>query len=267
MLTGSLTSLGLRDSGEVHGFAHMPYSGGSVAVVAEQLRAAVLWGWWREPVGMIFGDHVRPADTVASAGWIAGACRGVWWTVGALVPNQYPLILRVHAPDASVEDWWSAYRDLYEIIASIGERHTSSPDRAWFAVWEGHGFDTATTHIAWQGPLDEERSRLRDEDERHNAAIRAALLHVPRFDLPNRTYYLLGGPVTAATQLRHPGRSSDWRNPDLFWPDDRRWFVATDVDFWSLYIGGDDDFITELARNVPTRTEVVTLDRQLEIED
>jgi hypothetical protein len=56
-------------------------------------------------------------------------------------------------------------------------------------------------------------------------------------------------------------------SPDLFWPDDRRWFIATDVDFWSLYIGGDHDFITEVARSVPTRSEIVALDHQLEIED
>jgi hypothetical protein len=232
-------------------------------------------GRGREPVAMIFGDQVASAVTVAPAEWIAGACRGVWWTVGALVPNQYPLILRVHAPDASVEDWWSAYRHLFEIIASIGERHTSSPNRAWIAVWEGHGFDSCATHIAWPGPLDDatrraleqERSRLRDEDERRNAAIRAALREVPRFDLPNRSYYLLAGPVSAATRLHDPGSLSDWRRPDLFWPDDRQWFVATDVDFWSLYIGGDHDFITELAHDVPTPSEIVTLDHQLETED
>ena len=71
----------------------------------------------------------------------------------------------------------------------------------------------------------------------------------------------------AAAQLRHSEPSNEWRNPDLFWPDDWRWFVATDVDFWSLYIGGDGDFVTELGSNVPTRSEIVTLDRQLEIED
>lgn len=57
-----------------------------------------------------------------------------------------------------------------------------------------------------------------------------------------------------------------WRNPDLFWPDDRRWFVATDVDFWSLYIGGDEDFTGELAATVPTATCRVALDTRLEIE-
>ena len=58
-----------------------------------------------------------------------------------------------------------------------------------------------------------------------------------------------------------------WRNPDLFWPDDRRWFAGTDVDFWSVYVGGDDDFIAELASRVPTESEIVELARQLEIED
>jgi len=224
---------------------------------------------------MIFGDWVQSAVTCAPAEWIAGECRGAWWTVGALVPNQYPSVLRVHAPDPSVEDWWSVYRDLFGIVASIGERHTSSADRAWFTVWDGHGFATRATHIACRGPLDDsnrraleqERSRLRDEDERRNASIRAALSQVPRFELPHRTYYLLTGPVAAATRLNDPGSLSDWRRPDLFWPDDRRWFVATDVDFWSLYIGGDHDFITELARSVTTPTEIVTLTQQLEAED
>jgi len=228
-----------------------------------------------EPIAMILGDHVQYAATVAPAKWIKGACSEVLGAVGALVPNHYPLFLRVHAPELSVEDWWSAYRDLFEITATIGERHTSTPDQAWFAVWEGHGFANSTTHIAWQEPFDEtnrharkqEQAQLHDEDMRRNTAIRASLRQVPRFDLPNRTYHLPTGPVSAATQLDDPGSVVPWRNPNLFWPDDRRWFVATDIDFWSLYIGGDHDFITELARNVATRTEIVTLAHRLEIED
>jgi len=190
------------------------------------------------------------------------------------VPNQYSHFVRVPAP-APTKDWWPAYRDLFDVVASIGARHTSCPERAWFAVWEGHGFATATTHVAHQGPaddetrrsLEQERSRLRDQDRRRHADIRAALHRIPRFELPNRTYYLLEGPLTAVAQLRDPGHPGDWRHPDLLWPDDRRWFVATDVDFWSLYIGGYGDFISELVDGVPSATEVVTLDRPLEIED
>ena len=129
-------------------------------------------------------------------------------------------------------------------------------------AWRDPPGDEATRR--WRA---EERSRRRDEAARRNAEIRATLVQIPRFDLPNRTYYLLEGPVAAVTQLRNPASSSDWLNADLVWPDDRQWFVATDVDFWSLYIGGDHDFIAEVASAVTTRTEIVALDRQLVIED
>ena len=230
----------------------------------------------REALTMDFGDHVRPADTMDGVTWIERACRGQRGTVGALVPNHYQSVLRVHAPaPCPGDDWWSLYRELFHAVASVGERHTSSPSRAWFAIWEGHGFVNATTHIAPGGPLhdeaqlalEHERERLRVEDQRRNAAIRAALDQIPRFDRPDRRYYLLEGPVSAATQLHYPDSVDEWRNPDLFWPDDRHWFVATDVDFWSLYIGGSDDFIADLVRGVPTRAEPVALHHPLEIED
>lgn len=224
---------------------------------------------------MIFGEQVGSPGTSAPAEWIARARPGAWGTIGSLVPNRYPSIVRVHPPAPDGENFWSAYRHLFEVVAAIGERHTSCPDRAWFAVWEGHGFDTATTHIAWRRPIDDaqrqaldrERARLRAEDERRHAETRAGLRQVTTFELPHRVYYLLAGPVAAATQLRTPGEPDTWQHPDLFWPDDRRWFVATDVDVWSLYIGGDRDFISELMDGATTPAEIVTLDHRLELED
>jgi hypothetical protein len=201
-----------------------------------------------------FGDHLIVPETVVGAEWIAAARRGAWWTVGALVPNELQQIVR-GAPDSDIEDWWSVYREVFEIVASIGQRYTSTPDRAWFAVWDGHGFAGAGRRTAWQGPLDDKTrsvlddapERLRVEDDRRNQAIGLALRAVPRSELPGRTYYLLTGAVMAVTEPRYPGISRGWRNPDLFWPDDRRWFVATAADVWSLYIGGDVDFVSEVA--------------------
>jgi hypothetical protein len=225
---------------------------------------------------MIFGDHVEVPATAAAAAWIAPARRGAAWTVGGLVPNDYGSFVRVRAPAGGIEDWWELYRDLFRIVASVGARHTATADRAWFAVWEGHGFTNSTTHVAWRDlPPDEptrlareaKRARLREEDDRRHAATRQALSQVPRFELPHRTYYLVRGPVSAVTRLAEPGAPDTWRHPDLFWPDDRSWFVATDVDFWSLYIGGDVAFATEIIASVPTETATVTLDTPLEVED
>jgi len=219
---------------------------------------------------MIFGDEVTSAATTAAAAWISPARRGPTGTVGGLVPNAYASMIRLHA--APPIPGGATYRDLYEVVADIGARHTSRPDRAWFAVWEGHGFDTVTRQVAWWDPpvddadrraRDAQRATLRIENRRRTAAIGAELDMVPRFALPDRTYYLMAGPVAAVAGLRDPS-TGYWLNPDLFWPDDRRWFVATDVDFWSLYVGGSNDLIAELARSVVTPTEIVTLTYQLD---
>jgi hypothetical protein len=195
--------------------------------------------------------------------------------VGALVPNGFAAVLRIAAPDPAIGDWWSAYRQLYATIAAVGRRHTARSDLAWYAVWEGHGFGHAATRLAWREPVDDDtrralearREALRLEGERRNAAIRAALLDVPTFAMPDRRYYVLRGPLSAVTQLCHPDPAGVWRNPDLFWPADRRWFAATDVDFWSVYVGGDDDHLAELALAMPTESEIVDLERRLEVED
>lgn len=224
---------------------------------------------------MIFGDQVEAPDSSTPAGWVEQGCNGSLGTVAALVPNGYRSFLRVHAPEAESDDWKSDYRDLFAAVVEVGIAHTRTPDTAWFAIWEGHGFDQVNRNIASMGQLDDhgrrrleaERARLRVQNERETTAIRSALGEIPKFTLPHRDYYLVSGPVEAATELRDPSSPTNWQHPDLFWPDDRRWFVATDVDFWSLYIGGDDAFTAHVARNVATPTEIVGLDFQLEVEN
>lgn len=224
---------------------------------------------------MVFGDEVTvPADASAAA-WIRDARRGRWGTVGGIVPNDFDVFVRVAAPDPDVDDWWDAYRSLYELVASIGAAH-SATSAAWFGVWEGYGWETSTTmyatsgRVGWFGRrrLNAQRKRLRDEDRRRHETVRCGLAGVPRFELPGRTYYLVGGPIAAATGLWEPGSPGRWQRPDLMWPDDRAWFVASDVDFWSLYVGGSVPFIDDLVASLPAgNTARVTLERELVSEE
>lgn len=224
---------------------------------------------------MIFGETLHPAPSPAPAGWLSRSCSVRPWTVDGLVPSQYESIIRLHAPDPEPDGWWERYRDVFNIVTSIGAVHTSTPDLAWFAIWEGHGFGISSGEMGWRHPpADEEERRQREElRERHrnaarerNARIGPALATVPRFELPDRTYYLLQGPLSALVGLRYPD-DDGWKNPDLFWPDDRSWFAATDVDFWSLYVGGSTEFTSELSRRVNTPWEFVERDQPLPIED
>jgi hypothetical protein len=99
-------------------------------------------------------------------------------------------------------------------LAEMLARHTSTPARCWFAVWIGFG------------------------------ALRADIRAAPTFHLPSREYHLLVGPVTAAVEnaMEPPSRQS----PNLWWPDDRSWCVATEIDLNSTYIGCDDSCADEI---------------------
>ena len=213
---------------------------------------------------MPFGDHVRPASAGDRDAWLAEA-DGDWGTVGSLVPTRYPMVVRVHPPPAG-DDWWDAYRDRIGTIADAGARWTTTPDRAVFAVWEGYGFTTATT---WYAGSRSARSlaRRRRDDERGNAELAARLAQVPGIDRPHRRYHRLEGPVTAATDITEPGAPGRWQRPDLWWPEDRAWFVGTDVDFWSCYVGGTGDFIRDLTDELAPAVESVTYDQRLAPED
>ena len=224
---------------------------------------------------VIFGDSLRAAESTGPAEWIAATLRGQPGTVAALVPNVYESALRLQAPAPTPDGWWQLYRDLFEFVGSVGARHTTTPIRAWFAIWEGHGFCPSITRLGWRDPpadaagrgsRESERGRQLEADLDRTATIGPALALVPRFDLPGRTYYLVGGSLDALTDLRYPD-DDGWRNPDLFWPSDRAWFAATDVDIWSLYVGGSNAFISELKTHAPTDCELVENGDQLQIEE
>lgn len=62
----------------------------------------------------------------------------------------------------------------------------------------------------------------------------------PRLHHPERDYLLFTGPLEAATAM---GRwlTPDWfdaQSPNLFWPADHSWCVATEVDFDSTLVAG-----------------------------
>lgn len=90
-------------------------------------------------------------------------------------------------------------------LANVLARHTDAVDRCWFAVWNGFG------------------------------ATRDVVRSASTFRLPNREYYLLGGLLSGVTEnaLDPPWEQS----PNLWWPDDRAWFVATEIDLNTTYIG------------------------------
>jgi hypothetical protein len=98
-------------------------------------------------------------------------------------------------------------------FVSILRRHTPTPDRCWFCIWEG-----------WGG-------------------LRTPAGINPVIDLPNRSYYLATAPITAVPESFERIYA---RGPSIWWPDDRAWCVATEIDFRSTYVGGSSSCIEDL---------------------
>jgi hypothetical protein len=67
----------------------------------------------------------------------------------------------------------------------------------------------------------------------------AGTIDGPRVSIPDRDYILLEGALGAATGF-------DDEPPSIFWPDDRAWCVATEIDLDSTYVGGSQALIPAL---------------------
>ena len=96
-------------------------------------------------------------------------------------------------------------------LTAVLRRHTTTPDDCWFGVWHGFG---------------------------------AIVAGAPTLVLPRREHWLIRGPVelAAANLAREPAEQS----ATLWWPADRAWCVATDIDLMTTYVGGSAACIAEL---------------------
>lgn len=77
-------------------------------------------------------------------------------------------------------------------------------------------------------------------------------------ELPNRSYVLLHGSVADATGVF----DLLWnQSPNLWWPEDRSWCVATEIDFGWTYVGGSAGLIDEVVAVGDLEALPATLDQ------
>jgi hypothetical protein len=207
---------------------------------------------------------MRPADDTEPASWIAERLHPFAQDVGAIIPTGFEAYARVfhpayrRMPDGTLtpvrwqdiaaangrsikeemgrmdistlpaefssdgkrlwDDQPRTGRMPFEIasrfVALLG-RHTSTPESCWFAPWRGFGW------------------------------LRVPERDAAKFSLPNRDMVLLHGRLEDVLQTLE---EVDWiyLAPSLWWPEDRAWFVATEIDFNWSYVGGTRDCIQSI---------------------
>ena len=83
------------------------------------------------------------------------------------------------------------------------------------------------------------------------SAFPAEVLEGPRVRLPGRDYLLFAGPLAAAPQLgwTDPYGFFFPQSPNLFWPQDHAWCVASEIDLFCTLVAGSDELAEALVRS------------------
>jgi len=123
--------------------------------------------------------------------------------------------------------------DLARVLVGILASHTNTPERCWFAAWEG-----------WGDPVFMTLGGSNDGSAPPLPTVIARPKR-PTFRVPGRGYYIARGPLTSALETVY-GVASRYQSPSIWWPDDRAWCVATEVDFDWTYVGGSTACIADV---------------------
>jgi hypothetical protein len=197
---------------------------------------------------------LSPARTLEGADWIRAALTTFGQSVASFVPSIFEAYARVYHPWQLNDDtsdppptWaelaaaagvdrnnpvacesliWSARdrgfvevgclpRDALDPLVEQLRVATTTPEDCWFALWEGFA-----GCIAPPDPF-------------------------PKLALPNRSYHVYRGPIEGA-RTSHSKESWIQRSPNLWWPSDHAWCVATEVDHAWSYIGATRSCIDAL---------------------
>jgi hypothetical protein len=157
------------------------------------------------------GPHGQPIRWAGVAAWSGGTIHAlVQWVPMArergLTPSAPPFL----AAPADGRLLPATLAALCEVLAA----HTTTPDECYFGVWEGYGR---------VGP---------------GARFAAHL------DLPERTHLMFRGALSDVQEIgSRVGGFFRQESPSLMFPADRSWFVATEVDFDSTYLGGSQELV------------------------
>jgi hypothetical protein len=227
---------------------------------------------------------LRPSADVAAAGWLGPRLRRFGSAVAAVVPDGFPAYVRILHPargsDGRAVRWaqvaaWSGRRmhrrvqfhaiarpaasvptdpapwdgeqpaqgnlpaELLRILCATLAEHTSTAASCWFCLWDGYGWLHGSPSVGLLG----RRGALQVPP-----AFPPEVLDGPRVRLPGRDYILFAGSLAAASELGWAGPFESFlpQSPNLLWPEDHAWCVASEIDLYCTVVAGSESLAQAL---------------------
>jgi len=181
---------------------------------------------------------VTLARDVTLAGWIAERLHPFGQDVGSVVPTGFAAYSRLSNGQSRNG---VLGHDQFGALAAILSKHTARPDACWFCLWDGYGFlhpGGMGSFVFARPPIARTKRGFRRLQLRWSRPRVSHLPDWPRVRLPNRDYLLFRGSIAQA---------AGWQDgPNLWWPDDRAWCVASEIDLPHTYVGGSKELIADL---------------------
>ena len=130
-------------------------------------------------------------------------------------------------------------------LCRVLAEHTDPALECFFALWEGWGWIPGGRSVAALQASFASPGTTEPPAAAVPPAFAEEVMSGRRLHHPGRDYLVFSGPLEAAMDLgRWP--SQDWflpQSPNLIWPMDNSWCIATEVDFDSTIVGGDPALI------------------------
>jgi len=195
------------------------YMVGSLVPVVFEAYARILHPAWAPS-----GRKDTPLRWEAVAAWSGRTVHALaqWESIARPMTGTAPAAPEL--PFAAQPDTDGLPAEALAVLCEVLAAHTGTPDACCIGAWEGHGWPVDT----WAG------------------AGGLEALH-----LENRTYLIRQGPLAQSLDI-------GWRSffgevitepPNLLWPADRAWFVSSDTDLDSTYLGGSAALVDALLRH------------------
>ena len=181
---------------------------------------------------------LSPSSEITAADWLRPRLRPFASAVAAVVPDGFPTYLRIPHPtpgDGSHPLRGNLPAELLRILCATLAAHTSTASMCYFCLWDGYGWLQGGPAVAI----------LTRRGSNGAPALAPALSpeqwYGPRVRLPNREYLLFTGPLAAAPELGATIGETFWpQSPNLFWPYDHAWCVASEIDLSYTLVAGSE---------------------------